>query len=85
MELTQPAVIALIDYLYTGCLQASSSIMVLLETFCSYHSVVDLWPTNKHSDELAIHFERAKQDDLDPLQAKLWYGQSSLQEAGPSS
>ena len=37
MELTQPAVIALIDYLYTGCLQASSSIMVLLETLCSCH------------------------------------------------
>ena len=85
MELTQPAVVALIDYLYTGCLKASSSIMVLLETFCSYQSVVDLWPTSKHSDELAIHFERTEQDDLDPLQAKLWYGQSSLQEAGPSS
>ena len=47
--------------------------------------MVDLRSTNRHNDELAIHSERAEQDDLDPLQAKLWCGQSSLQEAGPSS
>ena len=28
MELTQPAILTLIDYLYTGCIQASSYITV---------------------------------------------------------
>ena len=30
MELTQPAILSLIDYLYTGCIQASSYITVNL-------------------------------------------------------
>ena len=28
MELTQPAILTLIDYLYTGCIQASSYVTV---------------------------------------------------------
>ena len=37
MELTQPAILTLIDYLYTGCIQASSNIWVNI-----YESMYDV-------------------------------------------
>ena len=82
MELTQPAVIALIDYLYTGCLQASSSIMVLCKKMAHPADYSNL-QNNCSMDKLLargwpIHL-------ITILCKKMLYGQSPLQEAGPSS